>query len=201
MTTGAMNYVPQPDQPYEIGCSTVRRYAVKDAHTARKALNDNLVEVLTRELGLQRSFRHTNMRLLCAMISVAAGIISHFAPIPFPENVWLLVLCIVVYYVCCGVILYISRFLERDAFFVGSRGGAGGKVLRLCSSCEQFKPQYNIKAELVTSVGWLFPSTAGKGTSVAHEWPLGRFFTEDGLIYPPAVRTAVAELLGELKFA
>jgi hypothetical protein len=183
---------------YDVGCKYVRRYTVHDVSTFRSAINDNLNVVLTNDHDLDAVTTISNVRLVVAAIGVAFAIFSHVVPVPFPDNAPILMVCIVVYYASVAVVLYMLRYLEVDAFFLGRVKGAP-KLLRLTAKTAAFSPGYELKAEVLQAGPWYRPSKV-IGTAVTFQWHASRFFTERGLISPPAVQKAVADILSETKF-
>ena len=56
---------------------------------------------------------------LFSVLSTIIAVVSHFAPIKFPDIIPLLVICVTVYYFFCGILLILSYGFEKDAIFIG----------------------------------------------------------------------------------
>jgi hypothetical protein len=211
---------------YELGNKVVRRYAVSDVHTARKALNDNIEALVVKERGGVRRRLSANTKIVVGIVSIAVGALSHLAPIPFPESVPLIIACIAIYYACCGVLLYISRIVEADSFlevtFIpqssrdSSASGAAegkakvsaaqsraaeGKTVRFTASVDRFDPHYKIRAQIVKPSKVPLLASTALGKPIEKTFFFGDFFSERGLVYPPALKAEVSKILKELKVA
>jgi len=60
------------------------------------------------------------LKILIAFIACALGAVSHFYPIPFPQNKYLLMACVAGYAICASLYYLIERNLEGDHFYVSS---------------------------------------------------------------------------------
>ena len=215
-----------PQFGYEVGFSQVRSFQIADINTVRKALNDNISELLATETGIRRSYLLQNVRMALGLIAIACGFFSHWNPYPFPENYNIMLGCILGYYVTCVAMYCSFRWIEGDAFFLGycaggaagggsgkgtssggnrkgsggaagSAGAAGSKMLRLSAVAVMTDPVYTLTAEVVRLRHWWIPAAIETSESVT--FSPGAFFTQDGQIYPPPVRGAVSKLLSDLK--
>jgi len=202
---------------YALGAPAVRRYAVADVHTARKALNDNVGSFFANEREAEIVTRVTDMRLVLSALSILVGIASHAAPIPFPESYNFIIGCIVGYYVLTAISIYAWRVVEGDSFLtIGVRGrpsAAAGKkkdttqqqqpkkYVQFSSTVERFKAEYKLRAQVVQPAAFpLFPPKR-VGAAVERTYFFGTFFSERGLIHPPAVRAEMDKLISDLKLA
>jgi hypothetical protein len=200
---------------YALGAACVRRYAVSDLHTARKALSDNFAEYLLFSGAVQRT-SIANIRLALGAFAIFLGGLSHLAPIPFPQSVPLIVACIVLYYIGCAMVLYILRFVEGDCFFEGSftattsasqssspkgtsKPAGKAKVLRFTAKVSPFDPHYTLSVQAIEPRGLLPPRKLGK--PIERTYFFGQFFSQRGIVYPPAVESAIQDVLRNFHLA
>ena len=55
---------------------------------------------------------------MVALIACVLGVVSHFYPIPFPDNKLLLIGCVIGYVICASTYYLIERRFEGDSFFI-----------------------------------------------------------------------------------
>jgi hypothetical protein len=73
---------------------------------------------LESEKGFKEDNRYTDLKIIVALVACILGAVSHFYPIPFPKNKWLLIACVIGYLVCASAYYLIERYLEGEHFYV-----------------------------------------------------------------------------------
>lgn len=61
------------------------------------------------------------MKLLVAFVACCLGVLSHFYPVPFPQNKPLLIGCVLGYVLCAAAYYLIERNMEGDAFYIAGK--------------------------------------------------------------------------------
>lgn len=90
--------------------------ALYDAHTVKRALDDELI-VLLEGSGYVERTGPIDVKLVLACIAIGASLYSHLAPGSYPETRPFLLACVAVYVAAVVAILAIGFIVERDSFF------------------------------------------------------------------------------------
>jgi hypothetical protein len=106
---------------YDVESWAIRKYRTNDPFTVRRGLDDNVTEYLEHDLGYVPDKSIEDMRLWIMFFSLGFGGFAHFYPLPFQEMKPYLILCIVAYYACLGLCLYIANHLEGDHLLVARK--------------------------------------------------------------------------------
>ena len=86
----------------EVSPTKINKY---DPYSLKDAIDQQIISVPSlahlpqalEKKGFSESHKYINIKILLAFIGVSFGVASHFYPIPFPQNIPLLILCIVGY--------------------------------------------------------------------------------------------------------
>jgi len=101
--------------------------------TAVKQLLDDVIMETTRGEGYEEDHTISNIKLLVGTIACLFALLSHFYPLPFPENLFILQLCCVGYFLCSAFLQYVSYFNEKDIILSTKPKEVGkGKKKRKC---------------------------------------------------------------------
>ena len=68
--------------------------------------------------GFKEDNRYTDLKIFVAAVACILGVVSHFYPIPFPQNKPLLAGCVVGYIICAIVYYLIEKKYEGEAFYI-----------------------------------------------------------------------------------
>ena len=223
------------DQPvpatfgYELESKQVRQYRINDVCTVKCALEANIEEYLTSDIGVPTNDQISNARMSANIIAVIFGIASHWHPFKWPGCRPFIILCVAVNFVCQAVSYYISHFvvasgscfLESDptvtpasvavkkksssslspqlqTYFSYLGGKLVGKRIRLSTHMESaMTTEVTIEAQLLANGTSAFKA-AKVLKSVEKTFMYGRFFDQEGHIYPPNVKKVIDDLLSEL---
>jgi len=112
-----------------------------------------------------------------------SALVAQFYPLTFPDNIWVLGVCVVIYFALSGVLQFMVTFMEKD-FIYGSSpiGGCGNVVLR--SSLPKGSQWYTLTAE--------FP----KGTQVGKlVRSVGEYYRKSGFLVPESVERDIKSVL------
>ena len=136
----------------EVSPTKINKY---DPYSLKDAIDQQIISVLSlahlpqalEKKGFSESHKYINIKILLAFIGVSFGVASHFYPIPFPQNIPLLILCIVGYVLLAhalkpsntcssshcaasyGVVSFLyyvlEGYYEKEAFYVASDHNVG----------------------------------------------------------------------------
>lgn len=90
--------------------------ALYDAHTVKRALDDELI-VLLEGSGYVERTGPIDVKLGLAVVAIGASLYSHLAPGTYPDTRRFLLVCVAIYVTAVVAILAIGFIVERDAFF------------------------------------------------------------------------------------
>jgi hypothetical protein len=138
------------------------------------------------------------LKILVALIACCLGAISHFYPIPFPQNKPLLAGCVLGYVICATLYYLIERRLEGDAFYLSGKHNMDSlkvyQKVRFSSDIDTSKKQeawYVIKVQARTE-------NNDKKIEVEKRYDLSTLYDEGGYLHRYKVKEAVEEVLKKL---
>ena len=73
--------------------------------------------------GFKEDNRYTDLKIVIASIACVLGAVSHFYPIPFPNNKPLLAGCVLGYVICASLYYLVEKKYEGEAFYIGKANG------------------------------------------------------------------------------
>ena len=141
--------------------------------------------------GFKEDNRYTDMKICVATVACILGAVSHFYPIPFPQNKPLLAACVVGYIICATVYYLIEKKYEGEAFYI-ARSNTVSKLkdyqrVRFSSDLDTTGDcKYKFKIEASHS------NNGGK-IEVVKEFPVTQFYDEGGYLH----RYKVKEMFDE----
>jgi hypothetical protein len=110
----------------------------------------------------------SNLKMGIMTAASASALVAQFYPLPFPANVWLLGVCVAIYFALSGVLQFMVTFLDKDAIYASKP--SGGDVARIRTSLPRGAQTYTAVVEcppgkevarLVESVGRYFTAKDG----------------------------------------
>lgn len=113
-------YLKQPGKNCLIKDQPCTKWSMLDL---KAQIEDNLRQLLRLDHHFVESHLYTDLRLLfgyLASISSIGGSIYSYTH-PWSEGIWLLLPCIIMYYVFIGIDIFIAKFIRKDIVFVGFR--------------------------------------------------------------------------------
>merc|ERR1712183_636658 len=137
---------------------------VYDQNAVKQLLDDGIMTYVLETRGLEEDLTYSNYKLALGGLSCLVAIASHAYPAPFPENAWVLKVCVVSYIVLSALLQYVAFYMEGNTILATrstKRGGTNSKKL--------IKP---INVQVTT--------TQGKPASHSISSSIGRWFQPDG---------------------
>jgi len=115
-----------------------------------------------------------NLKMTIMTTASVSALVAQFYPLTFPDNIWILGVCVVIYFALSGVLQFMVTFLEKD--FIYGSAPMGGNVAILRSTLPKGSQVYTLTAE--------FP----KGTQVARlVRSVGQYYRKSGFLVPENV--------------
>ncbi len=142
--------------------------------------------------GFKEDNRYTDLKIVIASIACVLGAVSHFYPIPFPNNKPLLAGCVLGYVICASLYYLVEKKYEGEAFYIGKANGVSKlkeyQRVRFSSDLDTTTDQckYKLKIE------GLHNTTSNK-IEVTREVPVTTFYDEGGYLH----RYKVKEIFDE----
>jgi len=126
-----------------------------------------------------------NTKMYIMASASTSALVAQFYPLPFPDNIWLLGVCVAIYFFLSGVLQYMVTFLDKDVIYSSAPVVLDGKpaVARLHSSLPKGSQSYTLKVEF------------GSSLVVERVYSVGRFYRTDGFLVPNNVRQELEALL------
>jgi len=147
----------------------------------KQLLDDYAMKTIVRE-----GYSHNNtlnfVKIALSGVSCSLAVLSHFYPLPFPQNVNLLLFCIVSYFILSAILQFI-QYAEKDLILVARPNVSTKKELQLRTSLPKYDENYTMK------IGY----AGTKPNTLTH--PTGRWFSSDGTFAEEAFAQDVKELL------
>ena len=94
-----------------------------DPFQLKGALDDELTFLLEEDKGFHEDNKFTDAKILVALVACTLGVVSHFYPIPFPQNKPLLIGCVVGYAICASLYYLIEKKWQGETFYVSRDHG------------------------------------------------------------------------------
>jgi hypothetical protein len=144
-----------------------------------------MLEQVCGECGLSLtedvSWGSTKMAVM-ALASLSA-LVAQFYPLTFPANIWLLGVCVAIYFLLSGVLQYMVLFLDKELVYTSLP--SQGQVARLHTRLPKGSQTYTFSIEF--PVGTLLVDKAQRS--------VGEFYREDGYLVPENVKATLKQLL------
>jgi len=90
----------------------VYKVNIYNLNMVEQVLDDHAKGVLLDEY--KEDYTVSNVKLTLGTVGCLLALLSHFAPIPFPKNIPLLIFCAVTYFIISGILQYMSTYIEKD---------------------------------------------------------------------------------------
>jgi signal peptidase complex subunit 2 len=91
----------------------VEKTNICDTNSIKKTLDASVSQYFTNE-GYEVDNSVLNLKMLLGFICCILGAISHYSPPPYPQNVPILIGCVVSYYIISGIMQYMQSYVEKD---------------------------------------------------------------------------------------
>lgn len=85
---------------------------VYDQNAVKQLLDDVIIQHVIDGRGLKEDLTLSNYKLALGAFSCLIALASHFAPFSFPENMWFLKVCVVLYFLISTILSYLSYSVE-----------------------------------------------------------------------------------------
>jgi hypothetical protein len=147
--------------------------------------------------GFKEDNRYTDMKIFIAAVACVLGAVSHFYPIPFPQNKPLLAGCVVGYIICASLYYLIEKRYEGEAFYIARANGISKmkdyQRVRFSSDLDTSDKdcKYKLKVEGIHN-------TTGTKIEVNKEVAVTTFYDEGGYLHRYKVKEMFDETLNKL---
>merc|ERR1711941_117053 len=94
--------------------SEVVKVDVYDQNAVKQLLDDVIMTYVLETRGLEEDLTYSNYKLALGGLSCLVAIASHAFPTPFPENAWVLKVCVVSYIVLSVLLQYVAFYMEGN---------------------------------------------------------------------------------------
>jgi len=167
---------------------------------------DSAIGTILKDQGFVEDFRLPLIRQLLGVCAIGIATFSHFYFQAHPEYRLGLIASIIAYWILSGIMQYWTYFYDGDVLFV-SKGGPHGRnkgiAIKVDSIMPRFTSVHTLKVHLLerpegqTSFLWPYRAKPVKTLTVSRS--ICRYFSRDGLLYPPQLETDVRKILSDLK--
>jgi hypothetical protein len=146
---------------------------VYDQNAVKQLLDDVVMTYVLETRGLEEDLTLSNYKLVLGGLSCVVALVSHFYPQPFPENVWVLTVCVASYFLLSLLLQYVAYTMEGHSILITRDTLRGKKLIKALNiqtifpKCEE---QFTINAQL----------RKGKPAAYSISSSIGRWFQEDG---------------------
>jgi len=89
-----------------------------DQNAVKQLIDDTVIKILSQE-GYIEHTTVSNLKILFGLICCTFALLSHFYPIPFPQNIPLLIVCVCGYFAGSGFLQLLAYFVEKDILYWG----------------------------------------------------------------------------------
>merc|ERR1711941_153176 len=113
--------------------SEVVKVDVYDQNAVKQLLDDVIMTYVLETRGLEEDLTYSNYKLALGGLSCLVAIASHAYPAPFPENAWVLKVCVVSYIVLSVLLQYVAFYMEGNTILATrptKRGGTSNKLIK-----------------------------------------------------------------------
>jgi hypothetical protein len=153
---------------------------------------------MLEEKGFTEDNKYTDMKILVAFIACCLGALSHFYPIPFPQNKFLLIGCVVGYVICATAYYLIERRFEGDAFYL-----AGGHKINALKEYQKVKFSSDLDTSKKQEAYYVIKVTAtssskSKTIEVEKRFDVTTFYDENGYLHRYKVKERLEEVIQKL---
>eukprot|EP01129_Flabellula_baltica_P001380 TRINITY_DN11269_c0_g1_i1.p1 TRINITY_DN11269_c0_g1~~TRINITY_DN11269_c0_g1_i1.p1 ORF type:complete len:170 (+),score=36.37 TRINITY_DN11269_c0_g1_i1:50-559(+) len=145
----------------------IKKVNLYDANAVKNILDDFLRQLVQKNRKL--SYNLSNKKLMLGGFGCLVAAVSHFAPIPFPDNIPLLIVCVVLYAIVSVVLEYIRRYEEKD--YILETEKYLGEAFKVRTAISDEDGSFVIGIEGV-----------GKDVQVEKSFSIGEFFYSDGIL-------------------
>jgi len=159
-----------------------------DLNMVKQVMDDHAKGVILEEFTEDSSY--SNKKLVLGVFGCSLALLSHYAPIPFPHNIPLLIGCAILYFMCSGILQYMATYIERDIILTTEQHL--GKALVLHSNIELAANLQNVTYHLE-----LCDAKTEKGTKL--EMSVVDYFDRTGKFYPNIYEKDVKKMLVKVK--
>lgn len=141
-----------------------------------------------------------DIKIVVGAVSVAAALYSHFNGQEFPQNKSLIALCVGIYTVCAGIIYFLTRFTEGNAFFVGKLAPASKRALHVINMAPQVWAHSTLSVKGSSMYILQLRDAVNEKTSrfCTLNKPYEMYFAENGVLAALEFRNDIEKLLADL---
>ncbi|VDD78202.1 unnamed protein product [Mesocestoides corti] len=126
-----------------------------DVNAAKHALDDATKEIMKAKFDLKENFRLIDIRLMLCTASVLFTVVALIYDYiyPYPESFYVLVACILSYFIATSILSWHTYFIEGNIFFVGIQPDKTGldppNKWTLASHVKKYNPDYRLTVSFV----------------------------------------------------
>eukprot|EP01088_Endostelium_zonatum_P003786 TRINITY_DN1496_c0_g1_i2.p1 TRINITY_DN1496_c0_g1~~TRINITY_DN1496_c0_g1_i2.p1 ORF type:complete len:188 (-),score=35.61 TRINITY_DN1496_c0_g1_i2:31-594(-) len=144
-----------------------------DQLAVKQIVDDTVLKVVDEE-GCVEDTLYPNIKIVCGSVCCALALVSHFYPVPFPNNIPILILCVAGYFIFSTISTLIIYFYEKEIIFSGFKGGDRKHPFTVTTRFPKNQEFFTIEVEK--------PNPAGTGAPVHRELSqsIGKWFDVAG---------------------
>eukprot|EP01121_Diplochlamys_sp_Union-15-3_P020669 TRINITY_DN8114_c0_g1_i2.p1 TRINITY_DN8114_c0_g1~~TRINITY_DN8114_c0_g1_i2.p1 ORF type:complete len:184 (-),score=27.22 TRINITY_DN8114_c0_g1_i2:14-544(-) len=160
---------------------------IYDHNAVKQILDDHVVKILT-DSGYKEDTSLSNVKIVLGLISCGVAALSHYYPVPFPNNQLVLLVCVISYSICSLILQYIASYKEKDIFyFTHARDRYSNDAIQAASSLAKYDEFYTLSF-----------ARKGKGTrKVDQKQSYAKYFYSDGVFANEVFEKDVKTLLSD----
>ena len=84
-----------------------------DTLQVRQELDETICSTLCDDMNLTQDDSLENFKMLMMVIACAFAMTAQFSPIPFPDSRMLLGFCCASYFICSGILQFVTTFIQK----------------------------------------------------------------------------------------
>jgi len=147
--------------------------------------------VVLEEYPLEDS-SFSNIKLVLGAFGCTLAVVSHYYPTPFPDNIPLLVACVILYFIASSILQYRASYIQKDIILIASPKNSG-RSIRLHSNLELKDGETNAIYQLS-----FYDNTIKKAKNpVKLEKSAVEYFDSNGKFYPNIFKRDIKKALAE----
>eukprot|EP01099_Mayorella_cantabrigiensis_P008921 TRINITY_DN913_c0_g1_i1.p1 TRINITY_DN913_c0_g1~~TRINITY_DN913_c0_g1_i1.p1 ORF type:complete len:202 (-),score=46.66 TRINITY_DN913_c0_g1_i1:98-661(-) len=179
---------PDKDQPNK-ETEPQRKLNPYDTNSVKACLDQSVIQFFD-DKQFPEDHTLTTRKTILGGFGCLLALIAHFYPIPFPNNIPLLAVCVVLYFVTSALLQYTISFVEKDIIYTACATHLD-PGLEVRTNLPRFSDIFTLSVQLIED---------GKRTRIETlERSYGCWFSADGLFQEKAFHSDLNNLLRSLK--
>ena len=84
----------------------------------KSGIDQAITSYLTEDLKFTENQYYSNIKILFGILTLICTAIAYFNRIPFPKNYYLIIICVIGYWIFSTIYWYIDKYVINNMFFV-----------------------------------------------------------------------------------